>query len=335
MNTTLLRETFWRVKQLALGIPDNTDELEQCEGCIDRAIDLLVEEIDPRIRLLAQYKAKLRSPVIAAFKCIDEVIDKIPDAMQCSRKHFVSDPRTNAFFANPEHITEVFSSSKEVRSLFDASPLADECWGLLCMQKQESRHLGVALESDQLRHDVMQTHIGFFDHQVISPGLTEEEARQALKCCIFKSLIAFMQREIAEAKKNQAKNETQRRVLVGRIRSCQEDNQRVGLEQNLEQLDARILQSTRFKTLKDHFDFIRDTLQNPDTCVRCRNFEISMNRMGVQISEHQTEGRMQVPVTEITVTSHPPRIAALARFPREELLPTKDFVREADIFLAT
>jgi hypothetical protein len=42
----------------------------------------------------------------------------------------------------------------------------------------------------------------------------------------------------------------------------------------------------------------------------------------------------QVPLFEIRVASHTPRVGALVRFPRAELLPRQDFVRGADLFLA-
>lgn len=334
MNTTLLREVFQRVRNLALSPVQDVEERYQCEACIDRALNLLVEETDPRIRLLPNYRARLRGPIIDAFMFINDLVDVIPGAMLCSRSSFVSDPRANAFFSGPEQICEIFSSSREVRELFDSSPLASECWGLLCMRKTETSRMGVAMEGGELRREVLQTYVEFSDHQVVSPGHTEEEARQALKCCIFRSLVAFIRREIISAKKALLDQGTRRRVLNGRLRTASDESRQAQLEGELRQLEAESAQGPALKTLNDYFEFITETLRDPKAYVSCRNFDIHMNRMGVQLDDASSEGGLLVPVTEILVTSHLPRIAALARFQRDELLPDRDFIREASLFLA-
>lgn len=334
MNTNLLKEAFQRVKGMALGVPQAAVERHQCEACLDKALNLLVEETDPRVRFLPNYQARLRRPVIDAFTFINDLVDGIPGAVLCSRSTYVSDPRTNAFFSSPDHISEVFSSSREVREFFKTSTLSSECWGLLCMRKNEVRRPGVDLQGGELRREVMQTYINFSDHQFISPGQTEEEARQALKCCIFKSLVAFIQREIITAKKSLLEQETRQRVLSGRIRTSHDETERVYMQEELSQLKIKASKGPELKTLTDYFEFIRKTLQDPKGYVSCRNFDIHVSRMGVKISEGSTRGGLLLPVTEIEVASHIPRIAALAGFPREELLPEVDFAREANLFLA-
>jgi hypothetical protein len=39
-------------------------------------------------------------------------------------------------------------------------------------------------------------------------------------------------------------------------------------------------------------------------------------------------------LSEIQIAGEPPRVACLVSFPRAELLPVRDFLREASIFLA-
>lgn len=334
MNTNLLKEAFQRVKGMTLGMPQTADELVQCEACLDKALNLLVEETEPRIKILPNYKARLREAVVEAFAFINDLVDGIPSAVLCSRSTYVSDPRTNAFFSSPDHICEVFSSSREVRELFNTSPMSTECWGLLCMRKNEVRRLGVDLQGEELRREVMQTYISFSDHQVVSPGQTEEEAGQALKCCIFRSLVVFIQREIIAAKKTQLKQETRQRVLNGRIRTTRNESERIQMQEELRQLKNKRSEGPVLKTLTDYIEFIRKTLQSPKAYVSCRNFDIRLNRMGLKINGPGNEDGLLLPVSEIEVASHNPRIAALARFPREELLPEVDFAKEASLFLA-
>ncbi|MEJ2213694.1 MAG: hypothetical protein P8Y20_06455, partial [Gammaproteobacteria bacterium] len=234
----------------------------------------------------------------------------------------------------PDQISEVFSSSPEVRDFFKSSPMSPECWGLLCMRKNEIRRLGMELQGDKIRHDVMQTHISFSDHQIISPGQTEEEARQALKCCIFKSLVIYIHREIITAKKSLTEQETRQRILSGRIRTSQDETERAYMQEELNLLKIEASKRSGLKTLTDYMKFIQNTLQNPKEYVDCRNLEIHVSRMGVKIDEGSDRDGLLIPVSEIAVASHISRIAALARFPHEELLPEVDLAKEASLFLA-
>lgn len=334
MNTSLLREAFRRLKGLPFAGSGEIGPADQCEPCIEQAMDLLIDETEPRIRLIPGYEERLRAPIVAAFGYIGSMVDLLPAALRCSRSTYVSDARTNAFFANPEQMCEVFSSSREVRELFNAMPMAAECWGLLCMRMNESRRLGVALDGDQIRRDVLQTHISFSDHQVMSPGHSEDDAREALKCCIFKNLAVFVQRQMTKAKRAQLAHDTRRRVLDGRIRSAHDEAERTRLQAELEELDRQPGRGTRFGTLDDYLDFVESTLRNTEEFVACRNREVRVSRLGVQISNDDPEQGLAFPVTEISVASHAPRIAALACFPRGELLPGRDIVKEANLFFA-
>ncbi len=61
---------------------------------------------------------------------------------------------------------------------------------------------------------------------------------------------------------------------------------------------------------------------------------LRLTRLGIMLEAGSSEPGYELGVSEIRIASHRPRIGALVRFPREELLPKPDFVRQADIFLA-
>lgn len=335
MFTALLQETFLRLAGLYATTAPASDELGQCRTCLGKAVNVLVEETYPKVKLLPRYEERLRGPLENALAFINKLVDAMPDAVACSRSTFIADSRTNAFFASPDEIGQIFSESQEVRRLFTTNPDVSECWALLCMRMGEADNFGIALEGDQLRREVLQTSISFSDHQVVSPGCSEDEARQALKCCIFRSLVAHIRRQLMDTKKARVGHETQLRVLRGRLRSTRNESVRKELEVQLRALGAQSHEGPALNTLDDYLEFIRSALQTPETYVSRRDLEVHIDRMGVKVSDPQTSQILPLPLTEISVASHAPRIAALVRFPRAELLPEVDFTREADIFLAS
>lgn len=306
-----------------------------CGGGLGDAVEHVVDELSSRLRAVPNYARRLKEPLATTFRHIDQVAEAIPGTLQCSPTVFGDDPRINAFFVSPQHIREVFSQSDEVRSLFDADPGAQDCWALLCMAKKERQQPGMALINGEVRRDVMVTTVSFTDHQVVSPGSDEPSARCALKCCMFNSVLAHIRRTITQAKTETEDRENRLRLLKGRLRRAGDatDAARLGAEiQALgQQLEAQPL---RIQTVQDQLAFVVQALASPAQYLDAGECKLRLSRLGVKLEAESGEPGYDLGVCEIRVASHRPRIGALVRFPRAELLPRPDFLRQAEIFLA-
>jgi len=281
----------------------------------------------------------LTGPVSLTFQYIDEMVEKTPVAFPCRRSAFVEDPRINAFFASAQHLQEVFSQSEEVRQVFEREPDADECWGLLCMRKEERTKLGMAAVDGAIRRDVLQTAVNFTDHQVVSPGTTESEARCALKCCIFKSLLADIRNKVTSARSRSGELETRLSALQGRLRRLDNGRKTGATRSKLcEEIAAveRELATVepRLETNDDLLQYLTDELSNPGKFVRMQTRSLRLNRMGTRIEVGSSEPGYDLDVSEISVASREPRVSAMVRFPRAELLPKEDFLKKANLFLS-
>jgi len=336
MISAFLQEAFRLLGGTQTGQRGNAEA--DASRCIplNQAVEHVVDETYGRLRAVPGYAERLKGPIQSTFLYIEGLVQSIPDAILCCRSTFVSDPRVNAFFAGPDHLREIFSQSEEVRNLFAGAPGAQECWALLCMHKEERRQLGMALQGGKVRKEVMQTGVSFTAHHVISPGISEEDARRALKCCIFNSLITYIRRRTKTLKEQTEKLENRRRMLSGRIQHRQEgaedfEQMQAQLQEVEEQLEQRDL---RLDSLREHLEFVADVLAHPSDYVEGDHHELRLNRLGIKLEEDAEELGYTVPLSEIRVACHQPRIATLVRFPREELLPQQDYLKKADLFLA-
>ena len=306
-----------------------------CAGTIQQAVEHVVDETAARLRAVPGYARRLRGPVITALQTIDRMVKEIPGTLDCRRSTYASDPRVNAFFVNYGDLQEVFSRSKEVRELFETNASAQQCFALLCMHRSERRRLGVAMDGDVLRKDVMQTAVSFADHHLDAPGLSEADARCALKCCIFNSLIGHIR--MASAKAQTRIDELERRSRAWRERLKRQtpgSAQHAALRREVEAIDAELrTPALRLTTLEQHFRYVADALANPQALVSGHQESIFLDRMGIK-HDRAAAGVREIPLSEIHVAGRRPRVACLVSFPRAELLSVRDFIREAGIYLA-
>jgi hypothetical protein len=336
MFEQFLQSTFRRFSggfDATLATADDTRA--SCSGTLDAAVLLVVAEIAPRLRAVPGYARRLRGPVGTALQAIDRLVEEMPAILPCRRATYASDPRVSAFFVNYAGLQDVFSQSREVQDLFDADTAAEHCVALLCMHCVERRQLGMALDGDRLRKDVLQTALSFTDHQLIAPGLAETDARCALKCCIFRNLIGHLRLESAGAETRSAELERRARAWRARLRRAVPGSPaHAALRRELDVIEAeRKAPTLQLKTLHDLLGYVDDALANPHRLVSARQYSVFIDRLGIRCDGPDTSGAHELPLTEISVAGRHPRIACFVSFPRAELLPERDFIQEASIYL--
>ena len=338
MLASMLQEIFQRLSGgfEHLHSPEMTGS---CATKLDNMVEHVVDEVSSRLRSVPGYAKALRQPILTTLGYIDAIVETIPAALLCCRSTYADDPRINAFFASPQHIQEVFSQSKEVRDLFKTNSVADECWALMCMRHEERRQFGMALVGDEVRKDVMQTVVNFTDHQLVSPGVDEATARCALKCCMFNGLLSHIRHRASDARTRVADLDNRIAAAKRRLQTLgqgpDQELVRNDLEAEIANLQHELSEDTlHLTTLNDHLRFAVECLANPSDILRADTRSLHLSRMGVKLGKGAEEPGYELTLPEICIASHSPRISALVRFPRDELLPERDFLKEADLFLS-
>lgn len=304
-----------------------------------RAIEHIVDGISRRLRGIPGYRRRLEGPVTEAFHHIDELIEQIPGPFMCSRSTFTLDPRVRTFFASPQHLQEVFSSNKEVREIFNTNPLADECCVLLCMHMEELQKFGVALSGDRIQREVLQTTVNFRDHQLYSPCSSEDEARLALKCCILNGLLDYIRSQLVEAKNRHIQHKQELGMLRNQLRRLEErdaiEKDRRDLQLQIETLENTLVNAARRPpTLEDLLGFVSEVLGSADQFISAGYQHLRLNHMGVKVEQGLKEPAYDLDLVEIRIAKQEPRVAALVRFPRSDLLPEKGFLEQTGSLFA-
>ena len=304
-----------------------------------QATEYVVDQTYPQLRAIPGYRRRLKAPVTDAFSYIDDLVERIPESFLCSRSTFSLDPRVKTFFVNPHHLQEVFSQNKDIREIFEENPLADECCALMCMRMEERQRFGVALIGDRTHREVLQTTVSFRDHQLYSPGVSEADARRALKCCIFNGILTHIREKLIDARTSHIEHRKQLSMLRIQLRKAEEQDaigeKRGVLRRQIEELESTLIHAAQCPpTLQDQLAFVSDVLLYADQFISAGFQHLRLTHMGIKVDQESNEPAYELDITEIRIGNKEPRVAALVRFPRCELLPKTELVLRTESLFA-
>ena len=339
MITAFLQETFRRFSGNFSEWHKQAKIYQSESGVLIQAVEHIVDQTTSQLRAIPGYRRRLKGPVADAFLYIDDLVERIPRSFLCSRSTFSLDPRVRAFFVNPHHLQEVFSQNKDVRKMFDANALADECCALMCMHMKERQKFGVALIGDRTHREVLQTTISFRDHQVYSPGVSEADARRALKCCIFNGILTHIREKLIEAKTSHIEHRKRLSMLRIQLRKAEQqdaiEKEWSVLRMQIEELENTLINAAqRPPTLEDRLAFVSDVLRYADQFISASFQHLHLTHMGIKVDQESKEPAYEFDIAVIRIGNKEPRVAALVRFPRCELLPKPEFLLQTDSLFA-
>jgi hypothetical protein len=300
-----------------------------------QAVERVVDGTDGRIRLITGYRKKLQDVIGAALEYADELVNRIPGAIEVSSRTFATDPYVNAFFADTRDLRSIFSHSSEIREFIEDSThweISQFC-ALLCMQMSEKSVLGMELAGDMLKKDVLQVAVNFSDHRIYSPAPTEAETREGLKHCLFEGLVTNTLERIIRLRLENRRLQTQRQILQARMRESrysldrQENLASNGARDRGEMESARLqlrkmdelANASRAADPQASLDQVISVFSHPEDFVRLRKHSVRLNRMCIKVDDDDPRAGNTIDLTEVTIGNEAPRVIALAKFPRDEL----------------
>lgn len=319
------------------------------EDLIERAIERAVDGTDRRLRALPGYKKSLRPAVVHAIDHVVELVDHLPPPLMLDRRNYGSDAELNAYFASVDHMNEVLSRDAEMRK-WQKSPesaLAERVIALLIMDMNERNVLGVALEGNELRHDVAQVTVNFNKHRMVDPTAVEDETRRLLKRRAFDHLLTLALAGIAEAHGEHGDLKRERDLLRSKQAALASGdwgfgngNNQAGsaappdpreLEQRIKDIDAQLSRLST-GTLQRHLDVLVEVLGAAEKNLRGESSTLSIDRQGVKQSQ---SGSQTTPITLTTLHNSAGRslVVRLTSIARADLPPPPDFLREAQRYL--
>ena len=320
---------------------------------VEAAIERVVDATDPRLRAFPGYRKRLYSAVECSLKHIQELVDGLPEPVEISRSSFSKDARLRAFFASPTRLQEAIARAPSVVEYLEnrRGPFPDRIYGLLAPEMTERRTLGMELQGDHVRRDVLQDVIDFSDFRFLGASGSEVEAREGIKRRAFDFLTQLALKHMMSLKEKRTELEQQKRLLQRKLDAMQAGNW--GLEpmlsktevnhpdyrtlgQQIETVEAELMKMPCSKAgLEQRFGCINAVFEEPEDGINVREIALYLDAMSVKVENPDSIDEPPIRLNEFFSSGGQKRVALFGYFPRNELPPEKDFFKEAGRYLGS
>lgn len=156
-----------------------------------RALERIVELVDPLLKAAPDFEHKLAAPVHHALGYCEGLVAGLPGPVDISRQTFGSNPLIHALFATMDDVGQMFGNSQAVRDYLEtpASAESDHFYALFAARRLEKRQLGMAIQGDVIQADVPQTVLYFSGQLLVEPHADLQTTKARLRKAAFDSLL--------------------------------------------------------------------------------------------------------------------------------------------------
>jgi len=321
------------IKKFLGGLIGSHERLDEQD--IEKAIDILIEETDPRLRLVGGYKRKLRKPVIRSLVYVNRLVTRIPGAFEINRRNYGSDPQINALFGSADDIEELISQSRGLKQYFEDNPDQDVVYVPMAMSRTEKTVLGMELSGDIVRREVAQVAVNFSGHWLGICGSSESELRDLLRWRGIHNLAITALEHITRLKMKASELGGQRALLKIKLRDLQaqhrgldglaaaapddSEDMRV-LTRHLKETERQLKEAhANPDTLEDYLVQVCRVFNHPSRYLRVKPGSVRVDRMNIKVEDESSDRGAEVFSAEITVGNNPPFETILSLFNRKDI----------------
>lgn len=321
------------------------------ESLLDAAIDRTIDGTDRRLRALGNHRKRLREPVSIAVRHIIDLVGRLPPPTEIGPQCYGSDPCLRAAFASPNRLAEVLGQCQTIRDFERAcsGPPPDAIFGLLTMSREERTVLGMEMDGETLRRDVMQTSVSFTQHRFIAPADSERATRRELKKRGFDYLLEKALERIIDAKARRGELARNRQLLRRKLEALKSGQWGLesaffegddycpcveALEADIAAIDEELGQGAGIELgLDESLAHIAEILSSPEDWLALNTLRLHLDYRGIKLGEADAEAGDTLEFSEISSLQGPRRIVLLGWIPRDQLPEPKDVIKLGQAYL--
>ena len=340
---------FERVAAALFGGGSRSGDAEADAQLIADTIELVVDAVEPRVRLHARYRQKLEGCIRCSIAHLRSIGREGLDPVLLARAAWIDDPPLNAFFATADDVPACLGRSRELRAFFDANPDVSEAYALLGMKKEERSVFGAQLEGDRVKHDAAQVAVSFSGHRLVAPSTTLAATRLEIGRRIIRRLaqialsrIVALDMKASELEQHKAYLGTRLRLLnlardgmEGIVKDPATIAEEIkSVQRELKQtVDGYIEAKASLATLDGYIKHIDDVFSDPSHHVSLTHTPLRLSRMGIKVEGAAVGPVNELTLAELSIGDDFRGAVAIVRCPRGELPPKEDLLAKAERYL--
>jgi hypothetical protein len=301
-----------------------------------RAIEQVVDGVDPRLHAVLDYARKLTPAVERTIAYFIDCGQWLAAPVEFSARRWAVDPLVHTLFGTAADMQRFFSDDPGVRAYFHDHPLAEDVYVGLGVTRHERRSFGVAMRGEVIQRDVPQTVISFSDYRLFGACDNEQQLRENIEQRGFGFLIGEALERIVEQESRARGREHDKQILELRLRGLMQKRSAMDslyyesnaqLDDEIAMLRTRLLREREALALShgettvldDYIAGISAVLADPERYVKRETVRLRINRMNIKVESPDAPGD-ELTFSEVTIGGRPPRVVILTRFPRRDLL---------------
>jgi hypothetical protein len=318
---------------------------------VDDTIEVVVDTVEPRIRMAPGYQQKLRGSVSKCIGYLRSLGSQPLEPILFARAAWNDDPRLNAFFATADDVPACLGRSQELRAFFEnpANAEAGEAFALIGMKKEERTVFAPKQEGDQITQDVAQVSVGFSGHRLVAPTATLAATRLEIGRRILQRLaqvalarIVAVDMKATELHQHKAYLGARMRLLnlardgmEGIVQDPATISEQIkAVERELkETVDGYVEAKASLLTLDGYIKHIDEVFSHPEQHVSLTRTPLRVSRMGIKVDDASQGPVNELTLTELTIGDKLNAAIAVVRCPRSEMPPKEDLVAKAERYL--
>jgi hypothetical protein len=293
------------------------DEIRPREELLN-AVDLVVKLSHPNIYYVSHYRKKLMPAVEQTLKYADELIVQLPPPIAIDANSWKTSPFVRKTFLDNSAFKDFFSENKVLNDFFQKKNVS-HCCALLVMTRKERKTLGVEIDGEIVRRDVLQTSVDFSDHQIVAPMASEEETRKELSLRVLSLLASHSLEDILSLIALKKDMETEKRILEIKMNlkdslvqsrksllPDQSDNKEGTDDANdvLEKIDKEIAEvRVQLDEPEDYLNRVTDLLFHPEQFLKSEPVRMLVNDMNIIVKHEHPVDADEIRFTELKTST--------------------------------
>jgi hypothetical protein len=196
---------------------------------IQDAIELVLDNSYPKIRLIRGHRKKLRQPVESALNFIAKLIETLPGPLDITSEEALNEVLVKTFFVNTDQLKNTLANDPDLNE-FLSRHSTDDFFVLLTMDREVKTIFGSRLQGEIVLRDVALDAVNFSDHKFRVPSATMADLTQSLERGVLQILAHWSLENILEEQSRKEELSQLREEVAAKSEVLAAERQQIVLE---------------------------------------------------------------------------------------------------------
>ncbi len=189
----------------------------QRSEALDQAVEQVVSGTDRRLRGVSRYRKRLRQSTRCLLNYIGECVHQLPAAHGTDRATYYRDETLQTLLGGYDLLRRLLADDPVLAEYRARQPAARQrtVYALLACSEHRHHISGSAIRGDMLVRDVLQEHMEFGNHRLVTAAATESDLRNALKRMLFEQVVAYLKDYMARLRHGRLSERERRELPYG------------------------------------------------------------------------------------------------------------------------